>query len=56
MDYIITFILGVLVSEYIKNIFKNRYDLSKSEREFYDNIVKSIYEFQAEIKKYEFEH
>lgn len=58
MNYIIpiiSFVLGNLTAERIKNIFKNEYDLSKSEREFYDEIIKIIYEFIAEIKKYELE-
>jgi hypothetical protein len=40
--------------EEIKNIYQNKYDLSKVEREFYNNMVAIIYEFSAEIKKYEF--
>ena len=50
------FILGNLTKEKINNIFKNDYDLSKSEREFYDEMIKKIYKFIGEIKKYEFEN
>lgn len=42
--------------ELVKNIFKDQYDLSKTEREFYNEMAKDIYKFIADIKKYEFEH
>ncbi len=42
--------------EAIKNIFKDQYDLSKSEREFYEKIAGKIYKFLAIVKKYEFEN
>jgi len=42
--------------EEMKNILKDKYDLSKTEREFYDGIIEKIYELSSEIKKYEFEN
>lgn len=59
MDIIIpfiTFVLGVFLSEHIKNIFQNKYDLSKAEREFYNEMIENIYKFIAIIKKYEFKN
>src|SRR3989344_8003482 len=53
---IIFFILGNLTAEKIKNIFRSEYDLSKSEREFYDGMIKIIYKFISEIERYEFEN
>lgn len=40
----------------IKNVLKDQYDLSKTEREFYIEMIEIIYKFSAEIKKYEFEN
>lgn len=50
--------IGKITSEIesVKNIFRDQYDLSKTEREFYNEMAKNIYKFVAEIKKYEFEH
>ena len=50
--------IGKITSEIesVKNIFKDQYDLSKVEKEFYNEMAKNIYKFIAEIKKYEFEH
>lgn len=42
--------------EKVKNIYKTHYDLSKTEMEFYQGMAKIIYEFLAEIKKYEYEN
>ncbi len=42
--------------EEVKNIYKIYYDLSKTEREFYEGMIKTIYKFLAKIKKYEFEN
>lgn len=42
--------------EKVKNIFKDQYDLSRAEREFYGRMIETIYRFSAEIKKYEFEN
>lgn len=42
--------------EKVKSIFRDQYDLSKTEREFYEGMAKTIYKFLAEIKKYENEH
>lgn len=39
--------------EIVKNIYKNYYDLSKAEKEFYQEMIKVVYKFLAEIKKYE---
>lgn len=42
--------------EEVKNLYRHHYDLSKAEKEFYNDMVKAIYKFVAEIKKYEFKH
>ncbi|MBN2087623.1 hypothetical protein JW758_04715 [Candidatus Peregrinibacteria bacterium] len=42
--------------ESVKNLYKQHYDLSKTERAFYDEMIKAIYNFVAEIKKYEYEN
>lgn len=42
--------------EEVKNIYKMHYDLSKTEMEFYQGMIKIIYEFLAKIKEYEFEN
>lgn len=42
--------------EVVKNLYKQAYDLSRTEREFYDKMIAIIYKFSAEIKKYEFEN
>ncbi|MFH1375829.1 MAG: hypothetical protein ABIH35_04135, partial [Patescibacteria group bacterium] len=39
--------------EEIKNIYKKYYDLSKTEREFYDQMVKITQKFLTKIKRYE---
>ncbi len=50
--------IGKITSEIekVKNIFKDQYDLSKTEREFYDGMAKTIYKFLAKIKRYEKEN
>lgn len=42
--------------EVVKNLFKDQYDLSKTERLFYENMTNTIYNFLAEIKKYEYDN
>lgn len=42
--------------ESVKNIFRDRYNLSKTERDFYEEMVKTIYKFLAKIKRYEKEN
>jgi hypothetical protein len=42
--------------ETVKNVFKDQRDLSKTEKEFYLNMIEKIYQFSSEIKKYEFEN
>jgi len=42
--------------ESIKNILKDQYDLSKTEREFYDQMVETINNFFGELKKYQFKN
>ncbi len=39
--------------EEIKYIYKNSYDLSKTEKEFYDQMIKELQKFLAIIKEYE---
>lgn len=51
---ILSFILGVSLSERIKNNFKSKYDLSKSERESYEEMIKITFIFLAELKRYEY--
>ncbi|MEK7511501.1 MAG: hypothetical protein AAB575_00585 [Patescibacteria group bacterium] len=41
--------------EEVKNIYKNHYDLSRTEREFYEQMVKATQKFLADIKRYELE-
>ena len=40
--------------ESVKSLFKNKYDLSKAERDLYGQIVKEIESFLSEIRKEEF--
>jgi hypothetical protein len=48
--------IGKITSEIeaVKNIFQNQHDLSKTEKEFYREMIEKIYKFSGEIKKYEF--
>jgi len=50
--------IGKITSEIekVKIMFKDQYELSKTERDFYENMTKTIYKFSAKIKKYEFEN
>jgi hypothetical protein len=47
--------IGLITKEVeeVKNIYKNYYDLSKSEREFYSIMIEIFQDFLAEIKRYE---
>lgn len=40
--------------EEVKSIYKTHYDLSKTEREFYQDMVRIIYKFLSKIKEHEF--
>lgn len=40
--------------EEVKNIYKSNYDLSRTERDFYNEIIKELQEFLAIMKEYEF--
>jgi len=40
--------------EEVKTAYKDRYDLSKTERDLYNIMIESIHDFLVEIKKYEF--
>ncbi|MCR4275128.1 MAG: hypothetical protein NUV83_00010 [Candidatus Wolfebacteria bacterium] len=50
--------MGKITSEIekVKTVFKDQYDLSKTEREFYEEMAKTIYRFLAKLKKYEYKH
>lgn len=41
--------------EEVKHLYQKRYDLSKAERNFYNEMNKTIWDLLATIKKYEFE-
>lgn len=50
--------IGVITGEVeeVKHIYQTRYDLTKVERDFYNEMIKVIYDLLAVVKKYEFDN